>query len=875
MHKILFIVVVLLASCNTMKRSNGNDQVSTDDSKTESSTASISSETLPTERSLYWAAETILTDLIHTKLEVSFDWNKAQMTGKETLRAKPHFYATNQLILDAKGMQINAVTMNGATRPYTYTDDILTIELDQMYSRTQEYTVVIDYIAKPEERITVGSNAITSDKGLYFINPRGEDPNKMPQIWTQGETEASSVWFPTIDAPNVKTTQEIYITVADKYATLSNGKLLESKKNPDGTRTDHWKQDLPHAPYLFMMAIGEYKIVKDSYKRPDGTLMEVNYYVEPEWEEYAKDIFGETPKMIGFFSQLLGVDYVWDKYDQIIVREYVSGAMENTGAVIFGDYAYKTRRELLDENDNSTIAHELFHHWFGDLVTAESWSNLTLNESFANYSQYLWDEYRYGLDQADYNANGEMSGYFQSASVAGYHDLVWLDYASQEDMFDGHSYNKGGRILHMLRNYIGDEAFFAGLQLYLKTNSFKAAEFHQLRLAFEDVSGEDLNWFFDQWYLNSGHPELAVSYQVNASDKKVFVSMEQQQDPAFGLFKLPLEVTVFDDRGATTVKIQFDRPTMSTEIPYVGTLNNVLFDSQAMLLSEVKEKKDASWYIHQYYNAKRWRARNDALNYGTRTKTSESEKLILDALDDPFWDIRLTAIEKIITLSGVNKGLALTKLNKMVVADPSSAVRSSAVSTLVVISDATTIQPMLEARIQQDSSYLVISNALNQLNKINPPSARKLAKPLEKERSSSLLSAIAGLYSQNGTAADFPFYERILTTNVLGGFDELSALNAFTYYLSLQELTILQKSVPIFEGRAKNGGMYTKMYIPNFLTFLNKTLDDKIVVYKEEESKAKQSGNSNGVEIAKAKQADAKALIETFQGILAKLEKED
>lgn len=874
MKKIFFLVALLAASCNTLKQQDDTDQITTGDLGNETTDAQ-SSEILATERPVYWAAETIFTDLIHTKLEVSFDWNKAQMTGKETLTAKPHFYSTNQLVLDAKGMQINGVSMNGKTRPFTYEKDVLTIELDLTYARTQEYTVVIDYIAKPEERVTVGSDAITSDKGLYFINPRGEEPHKMPQIWTQGETEASSVWFPTIDAPNVKTTQEIFITVADKYATLSNGKLLESKKNADGTRTDHWKQDLPHAPYLFMMAVGEYKIVKDSYKRPDGTLMEVNYYVEPEWEPYAKDIFGETPKMIGFFSQLLGVDYVWDKYHQIIVREYVSGAMENTGAVIFGDYAYKTRRELLDENDNSTIAHELFHHWFGDLVTAESWSNLTLNESFANYSQYLWDEYRYGLDQADYNANGEMQGYFQSASVAGYHDLFWTDYKSQEDMFDGHSYNKGGRILHMLRNYLGDEAFFAGIQLYLKTNSFKAAEFHQLRLAFESVSGQDLNWFFDQWYENAGHPELAVSYQINATEKKVFVTMEQKQQASFGLFKLPLEITVFDDRGATPIKIEFDRASMSAEIPYIGTLNNVLFDSQAMLLGEVNEKKEASWYIHQYYNAKRWRARNDALNYGTRTKTPESAKLILDALDDPFWDIRLTAIEKVITLSGINKELAIGKLNKMVVSDPSSAVRSSVLSALVVALDATTVQPILEGRIQQDSSYMVISNALNQLSKIDSPTAMKLAKPLEKERSSTLLSGIAGLYSQNGTAANFAFYERIFTTNVLGGFDELSALNAFTYYLSTQELSVIQKSVPIFEDRAKNGGAYTKMYLSNFLTFLNKTLDDNSAVYKEEENKAKQSGNTNGVDIAKAKQADAKALIATFQGILAKLESEE
>src|SRR5690606_27800912 len=158
-----------------------------------------------------------------------------------------------------------------------YANDFLKIKLDKTYTRNEQYTVEIDYVAKPNERETGGSAAITSDKGLYFINHDGSDPNKMPQIWTQGETEASSVWFPTIDAPNAKTSQEIYITVEDKYVTLSNGKLVSSKKNADGTRTDYWKQDLPHAPYLFMLGIGEFKIVKDSYTRKDGKKIDVHY----------------------------------------------------------------------------------------------------------------------------------------------------------------------------------------------------------------------------------------------------------------------------------------------------------------------------------------------------------------------------------------------------------------------------------------------------------------------------------------------------------------------------------------------------------------------------------------------------------------------
>src|SRR5690606_2136829 len=203
-----------------------------------------------------------------------------------------------------------------------------------------------------------GSAAITDAKGLYFINPKGEDKDKPIQVWTQGETEASSVWFPTIDKPNQKTTQEIALTVPDKFVSLSNGELVSQKKNNDGTRTDNYKLDKPHAPYLFFIGAGDFAVVKDSYKGK-----EVSYYVEKEYESVARQIFGMTPEMLGFFSKILNYEYPWNKYAQMTVRDYVSGAMENTTAVLHQESAQQDARELLDGNHwERVIAHEAIHH---------------------------------------------------------------------------------------------------------------------------------------------------------------------------------------------------------------------------------------------------------------------------------------------------------------------------------------------------------------------------------------------------------------------------------------------------------------------------------------------------------------------------------
>lgn len=829
MKNILFGAVILtLVSCGSTKTEDVEVVVEEQGYEMSNEVEIFETET-PTQRAVYREAETIVTDLVHTKLEVNFDWSKSRMNGVATITAKPHFYASDELILDAKGMIINYVELNKKRMNFEYKEDVLKIYLDRKYTRNNEYTVTIDYVACPDERETGGSAAITSDKGLYFINPNGEDKNKMPQIWTQGETEASSVWFPTIDSPNAKTTQEIFITVDNKYTTLSNGRLLTSKVMTDGKRVDHWKQELPHAPYLFMMGIGEFKIVNDTYTKPDGSQMEVNYYVEPEWESSAQAIFGETPEMIKFFSEKLGVEYPWDKYHQIVVRDYVSGAMENTGAVIFGDYVYKNERELLDGTDQSTIAHELFHHWFGDLVTAESWSNLTLNESFANYSQYLWDEHRYGADEADFNAESEADGYYQSADMQGYHDLVWFDYDEKEQMFDGHSYNKGGRILHMLRNYLGDEAFFLAINKYLEDNKFKAAEFHQLRLAFEEVSGEDLNWFFNQWYLGSGHPSLTFKQSNDTVVDVLTLTVEQGQDLSeFPIFKLPTQVAIFDAEGKHIHKVVIDELNEVFEFPYKGELKGILYDDQNMLLAKIKEDKTTEQYIYQYYHGGNYAARKDGILKGTKDKTALGQQLILDGLNDSFWNIRILAIGKANKLRDGMKDKGVEMMQAMALNDPNSAVRVAALNAVSNQLEEEALTGIYENIISKDSSYSVVSAALRNLGKQNPDRAMKLAEPLEREKSSKMVSGIAQLYS--GFAGDdkFDFFNEALNGSTVQGFDKLGVLNSMTVYLTRQDIGVVNKAYASYTDLGQNGGFYAKMFLPQNINYLVGYLDSEL-----------------------------------------------
>lgn len=759
-------------------------------------------------------------DLVHTKIEANLNWEDSQLNGKATLSMKPHFYELDSVVLDAKGMEIKTITLAGKELSYDYTNgNTLTVYLDKSYKKDELITFTVDYIAKPEERETSGSAAITSDKGLYFINPKGEEEGKMTQLWTQGETEANSVWFPTIDAPNMKSSQEVLLTVDNKYTTLSNGKLISSKKNTDGTRTDYWKQDLPHAPYLFMLAVGEFKVVKDSYTRGDGKKIEVNYYVEPEYENDAKAIFGKTPKMIKFFSNKLGVEYPWDKYSEIVVRDYVSGAMENTGAVIFGDYVYKTKRELIDGNDESTIAHELFHHWFGDLVTCESWANLPLNESFANYSQYLWDEYEYGIDEADYNAIDEANGYYQSG---GYHDLINFYYEDKEEMFDGHSYNKGGRILHMLRNHLGDEAFFQGLNKYLTSNAYKSAEVHNLRLAMEEVSGEDLNWFFNQWFLGKGHPVIFTEQEINQEQQSVTLRIQQAQ--SFGVFRLPVKIALWDETGKHSYSVVLDSANQQFTFPFKGKLANVLLDEEQMLLAKVYEEKPTAQYIHQFNNADKFRAKSTALKHIAKSTDPEKTTILVSALNANFWGIRSEALGYLKDIEDAAKQPSYkTSLKKIIESDPKSKVRNAAVSALSTLENNEAIA-IIRKVLKQDSSLMVLGNALNELKEIDTVQALTLARELSNATEIELQVGAAEIVGEYGNSQDLPFIENLIKSTKVKDYNKLRTLLAYAYFVIRKGSDAMVHSQDILSYVKSNGNQYTGWYydmiVERFLAIL-------------------------------------------------------
>lgn len=713
-------------------------------------------------KKVYRETPALINDLVHTKLDIKFDYDKAYMYGKAWITLKPHFYPTDSLALDAKGMDIKKVAIVKGTSinnlKYDYDGMILDIKLDKTYKGGEKYTIYIDYTSKPNEYTGKGSAAITDAKGLYFVNPKSEEKDKPTQIWTQGETEATSVWCPTIDKPNQKTTQELSMTIPAKYVTLSNGKLAVQKKNADGTRTDTWKMDQPHAPYLFFMGVGDYAVVKDTYKGK-----EVSYYVEKEYAPVARKIFGNTPEMMAFFSRALGVEYPWVKYAQMTARDYVSGAMENTTATLHQESAQQDARELIDGNAwESTIAHELFHQWFGDLVTTESWSNLTLNESFANYSETLWDEYKYGKDAGASQNYNDMQGYLQSQSEK--KDLVRHYYNDKEAMFDAVSYNKGGRILHMLRNYVGDSAFFKSLNLYLTTNKYKSAEAHQLRLAFEEVTGKDLNWFWNQWYFGAGHPKLTIDYVYDDNAKKVHVIVKQTQS-GDKVFRLPVAIDVYNGSTKKRHQVWVQNKTDTFTFSYSSRPDLVNVDGDKVLLADKKDNKSLENFIHQYKYASTYLDRREAIDAASKKQDDpKALELMKVAMKDKYYGLRNFTISKLdMKKENIRKEIEPI-LADVARNDAKSTVRASAIGVLANYENPEYKAIFIKG--VNDSSYTVAGNSLEALSRVDSTQAIKEAKRLgSAEAKGKLVEAITKVMIKSGDESGFDV--------IAGAFDKM------------------------------------------------------------------------------------------------------
>jgi aminopeptidase N len=470
----------------------------------------------------------------------------------------------------------------------------------------------------------------------------------------------------------------------------------------------------------------------------------------------------------------------------------------------------------------------LFHQWFGDLVTCESWSNTPLNESFATYGEYIWKDYKYGREEADYSRAFDLNVYLRESKTKQV-NLIRFEYDKIDDMFDRHSYQKGGCILHLLRKELGDDAFFASLKLYLEKNKFQPVEVHNLRLAFEEVTGRDLNWFFNQWFMDRGHPVLDITYQYDASAKNVTVTIRQQQDTSgIRLFRLNLETDIYLANSVEHKKIVVTKKEETFTFPVNEKPLLVNVDATKTLVGQKFDYHSAAEWLYQYYHAPLYLDRLEAVkavpdNYAAN---SPEAKLILDAANDKHWHIRTTAIKKI-KLPAHPDSTELQKLLMNIARnDSKSSVRAAAINKLNEQFSGNSLTGFYK-ELLNDSSYLVMTAAMEALSERDSTAALAFALKQEQSKELEIIEMNSGLYANYGNANQANYMHQIIQN---ANNDNLYSLlgNYGDYIIRQSDEKILNKGIDVLGDKAKNAQpWYNRFAAMQSLAELSSTLQNK------------------------------------------------
>jgi aminopeptidase N len=635
-------------------------------------------------------------DAKHYRIQLTFDFDEKKFWGENKITLSPLQDNFTKCVLDAEELVVTEV-LNNRNIPlrFSQTDKQVVIHLSRAYSYSEPVIFTVKYYA------------IDPKLGLFFVD---KSPTNPQMVGSGSWPNRARHWFPCYDSPNDKVTHEAIVTVKNNYKVLSNGRLVSVKENKnEGTVTYHWSQDLPNATYLTMMSIAPFAVIQDSL----GSLP-INYWVYPKDTVEAKWNFRRTPQIIDFFNKLYGYDYPWAKYDQVVDPRQGGGA-EATSATILGEGVIYDRRAEQDFSWDRIIAHEAAHQWWGDLITLRTWAHTWMNESFGTYSDYLFTRSDKGEDEGAVDLMGKKNQYLREAHNRYMRPIVFHRYNKPGDNFDSHTYPKGASVLHMLRFILGDEPFFRTLQYFLHKHEFQAVDTHDFMIAVKEVTGKNMDWFFEQFIFKPGHMVLDVSTTWNERAKTVQMKVIQTQDTSLGIpiYKIPVRIGITTSEQKISRKLWIKDKEETFEFSVNEKPLLVRFDEGNYLLKEWTFTKEIDELLYQLKNddviGKMWAASELVKFDGT---PCVAEELTECMQTDPFWAVRKSAVE---ALSKLKVKLDINLLKKLC-KDENSKVRTSSLRILGDTKDGKLIS-FFKDQFKKDDSYVAQAEVLRSIGK--------------------------------------------------------------------------------------------------------------------------------------------------------------
>ena len=650
-------------------------------------------------------------DIQNIRLELRVDMKNKTVAGNANLTFRC-VRPTRTVSLDAVDFEVQRVRVQVGKEsidPARFTVDgkKLVVDLGSRIQPGQEGTLEIAYrVREPKD-------------GLHFFAPSKTDPDTPRLLWSQGETSTNRYWIPCIDEPDQRQTTEVIVTVPEGFEAVSNGKLAERHSNPtDKTATFDWRQEIPHPSYLVTLVVGEFDVVTHDWEG-----IPVMYYVPKGHRSEAEPTYGRTPEMLSYFSKRFGVHYPWAKYAQVTCFQF-GGGMENTSATTMGDRILLDKRSLLDRTSESIVSHELAHQWWGDMVTCRDWSHTWLNEGFASYAEALWDEHARGRDEYAYNMDRKAA-----RAIAGGKDRPVMDrhYPDTQSMFDDRSYPKGAWVVHMLRNRLGDDAFWKGIQRYGSENKFHSVETVDLRRCLERTAGRDLERFFYDWLERPGNPDLTVAteYLPDVQQAKLTIQQTQAGEP----FEIPVKIalTCAGAKEPIVLEEMMTEKELNLRIPLPGPLERVDVDPDQAILTELKETKSQALWRAQLLEGPNVPARLRATQHFAQSKAESDHELLAQAFaKEKFWGVKI----ELATALGTAKGAVCRKALLQGIRDSDARVRRASLDGLAKFDRDAAIATVAKEILQKgDPSYAVEGAALAAFAKHAPKEALAVLTP--------------------------------------------------------------------------------------------------------------------------------------------------
>src|SRR5438132_7521651 len=645
-------------------------------------------------------------DLQHSKIALRFDLDQKRVLGEVTHSLSILRGGSTKVFFDSVGLTIQSVTLNRAAIKFETSADKLIVPLPAAAKAGDKFEIVIRYEGKPA-------------KGMYFILPDKDYPERPRQIWTQGESEDTRYYLPTYDYPNDRLTTETILTVPASWITVSNGKLMNVSEAGKGLKTWYWKESVPSSTYLITVVAGEFDEITDTWHG-----IPVTYYAPKGRGDRLPLNYGRTPAMMELFSKKFGVDYPWEKYAQVMVDDFVAGGMENSSATTNNSNSLvhpKLAPEYFTGEDD-LISHELGHQWFGDLVTCKDWGDVWLNEGFATFMEAVWTEAHFGKDQADYERWNNTREWFGSSNLWN-KPIVRHDFDDSSE-FDGNAYGKGGWVLYMLRHQVGEDGFYRGLKHYLEANRGKNVVTADLAKAVEEATHTNVDQFFSQWLYGAGAPKSDLSYSYDSEKHQVMLTVKQTQkvEGRVGLFRVPVEVEIITASGPKLYNVTVSKEKQTFPLPADSAPLMVLFDKGGQVLKSAEFRKEKKEWLYQLKNAADLSDRADAVVALGKIKSDEEVVAALgDALrNDKAWGVRATAAD---TLGQLGSASASKLLVAALDSNDKPWVRSRVVSALGNFKDDAAIVAKLNSVAKQDDSYRARAAALQALGQLKTSTA--------------------------------------------------------------------------------------------------------------------------------------------------------